>query len=82
MSETVVPFSKVGDEIHTDTVNLLRDVLAKAEAGEIIAVAIIAVEKARTVATAWSQSDQYHLLNSGAARLAHRLAGDAGETWL
>lgn len=67
--------------LHTpnaDALKLVEDVAGRLRSGESIAVALVEVRKGREVATAWSQSPDgsYHLLNSGAARLAARLALD------
>jgi len=63
---------------NTEALKLVEDVAERLRSGESIAVALIEVRKGRTVATAWSQPPDgaYHLLNSGAARLAARLALD------
>lgn len=64
----------VENDVNHDAVALIRETLDRAEKGEVIAVAIVEVRKARTVATAVSKSECYHALNSGAARLAAHLA--------
>ena len=60
--------------VNDDAVRLLEESLARAKSGDVIGVAIVEVRRARTVATAFSQSTSYHELNSGAARLAASLA--------
>lgn len=63
---------------NAEALRLVEDVAERLRSGESIAVALVEVRKGRTVATAWSQPPDgaYHLLNSGAARLASRLALD------
>lgn len=61
-------------EINDDAVRLLEESLARAKSGDVIGVAVVEVRRARTVATAFSKSETYHELNSGAARLAQSLA--------
>lgn len=71
---------KVASEtVNDDAVSLIKETLERAEKGEVIAVAIVEVRKARTVATAFSKSHSYHELNSGAARLAASLASAPDE---
>ena len=69
----VVSLSKVKDEVNDDVVALLRESLDRAEKGEVIAVALVEVRKAGTVATAHCKNNCYHALNSGASRLAFQL---------
>lgn len=57
-------------------IEVLEDCLARAREGEILAVAVVEVRRGRAVASHWTQGDHYHLLHSGAQRLAHRLAAD------
>ncbi|MCV9940924.1 hypothetical protein OIU35_31625 [Boseaceae bacterium BT-24-1] len=62
--------------VNESALELVEETMARVKTGEVIAVAIIEVRKARTVATSISTSSAYHELNSGAARLAARLATD------
>lgn len=62
-----------------DIIDLLEEALERAKAGESVGIGIIEVRVGRTVATALSYTDCYHLLMSGAARLAHRLAAQEDE---
>ena len=68
-------------QLHTenaDAIALIEGVAERLRSGETTSVAIVEVLRGRQVAMAWSQSadGSYHLLNSGAARLAARLALD------
>lgn len=71
--------SLVKPEINKDALEVSRKLVEMIERGEVIACAIVAVEKARTVMTIVSKSTCYHEMNSGAARLAATLANDPGE---
>lgn len=62
--------------INQEAIDLVEDVLARLRCGESLAVGIVEVRRGRTVATAFSFADCYHETNSGAARLAARLAID------
>lgn len=70
----VLSFAKVENDINEDAIRLLEETLERAKSGDVIAVAIIEIRKARTVATSICKSLSYHELNSGAARLAAHLA--------
>lgn len=72
---TLIPQSS---KTNDDAIALVEGLLERLKAGEAISVAIVEVLKGRTVTTAWADSPDgnYHLLNSGAARLAHRLAAE------
>lgn len=72
----VATLKVASDPVNQDALELAEQTVERIKAGEVIAVAIIEVRKARTVATAISASSAYHELNSGAARLAARLAND------
>ena len=48
--------------------------LDRVKSGETVAIAVVEVLRGRAVRTSCSAGDCYHLLNSGAARLANRLA--------
>lgn len=60
--------------VNSDALAVVEEVLARVRAGEVTAVAIVEVNPAGRVSTHWSGSDHYHQLNSGCARLAHRIA--------
>lgn len=62
--------------VNSDALQLAEATVERIKSGEVIAVAIVEVRRERTVAIAYSRSDQYHLLNSGAARLANRIASE------
>jgi hypothetical protein len=76
MNQPVVPLRELVPEVNEDAAELLRSLLARVESGEAVAVGIIEVQRGGVVATAYSnsRSGHYHALNSGAARLANRLA--------
>lgn len=65
--------------VNQEAVKLAEDVLERLIAGETIALAVIEVRKCHTVATGYCAADQYHLLNSGAARLAVRIASEVDD---
>jgi len=71
-----VKLSVAEREVNGDAAEMLRALLGRIESGEAIAVAFVEVKRAGVVATGYSNSRNgcYHALNSGAARLAHRLA--------
>lgn len=62
-----------------DVVAKLEDLLNRAKSGELKALAYVVVEVEGQVGTGWVQvadfSGYYHLLNSGCASLATRIAG-------
>lgn len=62
--------------VNSDAVELVEGLLERLRSGEAVAVALVEVQKGNVVATAFSKSMYYHQLNSGAARLAARLALD------
>jgi hypothetical protein len=67
------------DPVNADAIGLIEDVLERLIAGETVAVAVVEVRKARTVATAYTAGEHYHTLNSGCARLAARIATEVDE---
>ena len=73
MGEVVAIESVKFDEC-AEVVNFLRESLERAENGEVLAVALVEVRRGGAVATAWTCGNSHHFLNSGAARLASRLA--------
>lgn len=64
----------VAGEINAHAIELCEQLLERLKSGAAVAAAFVEVGANRGVATAWSQSMHYHSLNSGAARLANRLA--------
>lgn len=73
---TVVEFKRIAKGANGDAIDLVEGLLERLKAGECVAVALVEVKKDGCVATAYSHSDSYHFLCSGAARLAARLAID------
>lgn len=70
--------SEVPPEINEEAVEAAEEVLARLKSGEAVAFAYVLVLKGRIVATGYVKglAGCYHTLNSGAARLAHRLASE------
>ena len=62
--------------VSEDALELAEQILARVRNGETVGLAVVEVRRDRSVACAWSQGDSYHRLNSGAARLANRLASE------
>lgn len=75
----VVPLHLAAEAVNEDGVKLIEGLLERLRSGEAVAVAVVEVMKAGTVATAYSASSSYHQLNSGAARLSSRLASEPGD---
>lgn len=73
---TIVEFKRVAKGANGDAIELAEGLLERLRSGEAIAVAFVEVGADGSVGTAYSKSSSYHLLNSGAARLASRLAID------
>lgn len=61
-------------ETNPDAIALVEGLLARLRSGEAVAVAFVEVCRGQLVATEYDCGREYHALNSGAARLAHRLA--------
>lgn len=63
-------------EVNGEAVEMLSGLLERVRSGEAIAVAFVEVKRGGIVANAFanSRTGSYHALNSGAARLAYRLA--------
>lgn len=76
----VVSLTTVDNEINEDAQRLVEETLTRVKSGDVIAVALVEIRKARTVAIAVSRSSSYHELNSGAARLAAHLASMPDDT--
>jgi hypothetical protein len=64
--------------IRHEMLELAESLLARVRAGTVVALAIVAVHR-DGVEISIAGGDYYHDLNSGAARLAHRLAGQPEE---
>lgn len=64
---------QIKDEVRPEVIEFLEAALERARSGDIIGVALVEVSKGRDVAFD-HVGESYHLLNSGAARLAARLA--------
>ena len=75
----VVPLHLADEPVNEDAVQMIEGLLERLRSGEAVAVAVVEVMKAGTVATAYSTSFSYHQLNSGAARLASRLASEPAD---
>ena len=60
--------------VHQSVVHLLQEALDLALQGEVVAAAVIYVSPDQTVTSGYTGGHSYHYLNSGAARLAARLA--------
>lgn len=72
----LVPAVSGHPDRNDDAIQLVEGLLERLRSGEALAVAIVEVQKGGNVATAFSKGLHYHALNSGAARLAARLALD------
>ena len=59
-----------------DALEMIEGIASRIKSGETVAVGAVEVMRDRGVATSYSNGS-YHLLNSGAARLASRLASEA-----
>jgi hypothetical protein len=79
LSAEVRKIGLVTAEVNEPAAELLNEVMERIASGETVAIALIEVRKGHSVATDWSENGQYHLLNSGAARLAARLASEVDE---
>jgi hypothetical protein len=64
--------------IRHEILELAESLLARVRAGAVVALAIVEVHR-DGIETSVAGDDHYHELNSGAARLAHWLAGQPGE---
>ncbi len=64
----------VREGVNQDALKLAEEMLARIRSGETISIGLVEVLRGRTVITAASKGEAYHLLNSGAARLAATLA--------
>jgi hypothetical protein len=74
MAEVVSNISEVMRKPVPNIVTALRILLEQAERGEVVGLAYIAVTPGQFVTTFCDGDNCYHHLNSGAARLAARLA--------
>lgn len=62
--------------VNKDAQQMVEDLLERVKSGETVDVAVVEVTNKGTVATAWSGAGFRHMLNSGAAVLAQRLAAE------
>lgn len=60
--------------VNADAIEMIEGVLEELRSGAATAVAFVVVKADGCVATAWSKSQSYHLLTSGAATLLTRIA--------
>lgn len=70
MKVVALPTSK--KQANEEAVEILKDFLARAEAGELIEVAIAGVNADNSTQTASSKSDHFHLLTGAIAMLQFR----------
>lgn len=66
----------IGGELDKKVIAIIQIALERALSGDTVGVAIVEVSRTRSVTASYSSSSSYHYLNSGVARLAHRLAGE------
>lgn len=66
----------MGKPPNMSALELAQGLIDRIKSGEAVDIAIVEVGSNKRVATAWSAGNSYHLLNSGAARLAARLASE------
>lgn len=59
-----------------EAIAMCEIVLERLRTGESVAFGFVEVTRERTVTIGWARSEVYHLLNSGAARLACRIAAE------
>jgi hypothetical protein len=59
-----------------EVVDMLAQALKKAKAGQVLAVGVVLVGPGGAVGTMYASKNHYHELNSGAARLAHRICNE------
>ena len=71
---SIIPFPSAST--NSDAIALIEGTLERLRSGETVAVAVVEVLADGAVVTHYSESEYYHQLNSGAARLAARLALD------
>lgn len=68
--------AKIDIPKNQDAIELCEGVLERLRSGESVAFGFVEVLRGHRVVTGWSKSEVYHLLNSGAARLANRIASE------
>lgn len=83
MSEFVRKIGLAARDVNEDALRLVEATLERVRSGEVTSVAIAEVRRGRMAATAFSRGEDYHLLNSSAARLAVQLASipDEDDEW-
>ena len=62
-----------------EILTMLEELIARARDGNVMGLAIVEHQRGDAVAIQVSAGGNYHYVNSGAARLAHMLAGMDGE---
>ena len=75
-----IPLRPVARPVDPDVVERLREVLAMAERGEVIAVAVATVNVAGCVATAHVVGESWAPLVAAVATLQHRLIAEPRES--
>lgn len=77
----VVPLKKVDLYVNEEAVRGVEALLERLRSGETVALALVEVRRANTVADGFFNSEMghYHLLMSGSARLHARLAMIPGD---
>lgn len=60
-------------EVHESVVERIEEVLARAQKGEIVAIAIAGVNLDGAISCAWSETDDFGKLVGSVSRLLHRL---------
>lgn len=77
---SVTPLKLANPAANTDCLELLQEAVNRVLTGDTAAVAVVEARRGGQVTYAWtSTSDCYHQLNSGAARMAARLASVKGD---
>lgn len=64
--------------INQSALEMAQSLVERIKSGEVVTIAVVEVRADKVIAAACSDRPvgTYHLLNSGAARLAHMLAGE------
>lgn len=65
------------EQPNPELVPYIEEILERAKRGEVVAVGVVEVERGGRVAVGFCHMNQYHQLNSGAARLSARLATES-----
>lgn len=64
-----------GPEVDAELLDMLEELLARVRNGFVMGLAIVEHQRGDAVVIQVSAASNYHYVNSGAARLAHFLAG-------